>query len=193
MSIGRFDRGERSYRAGTDRILGPTPTDAPCPPEGAEGTPLPGLDRAVVNRDRPYNYFGRQFSHFTMTICMTKLPLSSTLPNFIQSSPITKPVCRDLPRCIVLRIPIFLTAFCHWNISQTAAPNLCLVGWPHQWSKFYVVYVGTNTRYLFQEQFNDEAPPLLGHRLQAANGHCNRRRPANSRSRSHIMVWCREV
>jgi len=66
-----------------------TPTDAPCPPEGAEGTPLTGLDWAVVNRDEPSFYFGRLFSHFITMVCMTELPFLEALPNLIQSSPIT--------------------------------------------------------------------------------------------------------
>ena len=66
-----------------------TPTDEPCPPEGAEGTPLTGLDWAVVNRDEPSFYFGRLFSHFITMVCMTELPFLEALPNLIQSSPIT--------------------------------------------------------------------------------------------------------
>ena len=70
-------------------MLTTTPTDAPCPPEGAEGTPLTGLDWAVVNREEPSFYFGRLFSHFITMVCMTELPFREALPNLIQSSPIT--------------------------------------------------------------------------------------------------------
>ena len=65
------------------------PGRAALPPEGAEGTPLTGLDWAVLNREEPSFYFGRLFSHFITMVCMTELPFREALPNLIQSSPIT--------------------------------------------------------------------------------------------------------
>ena len=52
-SVLSLSRGGRDVACETGEKI--TPTDAPCPPEGAEGTPLTGLDWAVVNREATLN------------------------------------------------------------------------------------------------------------------------------------------